>query len=73
MSHKNYNLDNLHKALSEVLDYSGNLELTTDLRNIIRDSIDLGEVLAILGVEVDLEKYRNAVTTEDFVKIINKQ
>ncbi|MEI6728393.1 MAG: hypothetical protein WCK98_02000 [bacterium] len=72
MSLKTYTIDNLQQALSEVLDYTGKLEITTDMRNIIHDSIDLGEILAILGAEVDLEKYRNAVTAEDFLSIINQ-
>lgn len=71
MAHKTYTIENLRQCLGEALDYKGKIELATDMRNIIRDSIDLGEILAILEVEVDLEKYRNAITAEDFLRIIN--
>ncbi|MEM1312659.1 MAG: hypothetical protein AAGF07_04310 [Patescibacteria group bacterium] len=66
-------LQNLEKALSELSETSIALDINSDLREYIKDSIDLGETLAILNLEIDLSKFKNVYTAAEFLNVVNQE
>jgi hypothetical protein len=67
----NKTIQELEKAISDIHLKKIELTETSDLREYIKDSIDLGEVLAILDTEIDLGKFVEVVTVKDFLEMIN--
>jgi hypothetical protein len=63
----------LQNCFEEIFDYKETLTPQTDLRMIIKDSIDLGEVLVCLNLEVDLKKFKEVVTAENFLNLVNQK
>lgn len=66
-------IHNLETALKQILESPVNLTPQTNVRQFIRDSIDLGEVLAVLDLEINLVNFKEVITVSDFLAVVNQK